>query len=102
MIHVSHVICHVIYHVITYLFIEVQQLHMKETWGVETDDEYGGTTQLPVLFENIVNETIQHLHEVVVQNKPGEAQVILYCILYSFHNISLYCKMCVQYSVQNL
>ena len=29
----------------------------------------------PALFENIVNETIQHLHEVVVQNKTGEPEV---------------------------
>lgn len=54
---------------------DVQQLHTKETWTVETDDESGGTTQLPALFENIVNETIQHLHEVVVQNKPGEPEI---------------------------
>ena len=29
----------------------------------------------PALFENIVNETIQHLHEVVVQHKLGEPEV---------------------------
>ena len=33
-------------------------------------------TLQPALFENIVNETIQHLHEVVVQNKLGESEVI--------------------------
>ncbi|XP_078337720.1 exocyst complex component 2-like isoform X2 [Crassostrea virginica] len=54
---------------------DVQQLHKKETWTVDTDDESGGTTQLPALFENIVNETIQHLHEVVVQNKTGEPEI---------------------------
>ncbi|XP_076112322.1 exocyst complex component 2-like isoform X2 [Mytilus galloprovincialis] len=54
---------------------DIQQLHIKETWIVETDDESGGTTQLPALFENIVNETIQHLHEVVVQNKQGEPEI---------------------------
>ncbi|KAK3086910.1 hypothetical protein FSP39_025328 [Pinctada imbricata] len=54
---------------------DVKQLHLKETWAVETDDESGGTTQLPALFENIVNETIQHLHEVVVQNKVGEPEI---------------------------
>ncbi|XP_064599052.1 exocyst complex component 2-like [Liolophura sinensis] len=51
---------------------EVRSLHTRETWSVETDDESGGTTQLPALFENIVNEAIQHLHEVVVQIKTGE------------------------------
>lgn len=54
---------------------DIQQLHTKETWIVETDDESGGTTQMPALFENIVNETIQHLHEVVVQNKLGESEI---------------------------
>ncbi|CAG5128462.1 unnamed protein product, partial [Candidula unifasciata] len=54
---------------------DVKCLHTKETWVVETDDEYGGTTQLPALFENIVNETIQHLHEVVIMNKPSEPEI---------------------------
>ena len=27
-------------------FQDVQQLHKKETWTVDTDDESGGTTQL--------------------------------------------------------
>lgn len=59
---------------------EVKSLHSKETWAVESDDEYGGTTQLPALFENIVNETIQHLHEVVIQNRSGECKIFSQCI----------------------
>ena len=31
----------------------------------------------PALFENIVMEVVQHLQEVVVQTKPGEAEVLL-------------------------
>lgn len=54
---------------------DVRCLHTKETWVVELDDEFGGKTQLPALFENIVNEAIQHLHEVVVQNKFGEREI---------------------------
>ncbi|XP_062584867.1 exocyst complex component 2-like isoform X2 [Saccostrea cucullata] len=54
---------------------DVKQLYTKETWVVDTDDESGGTTQLPALFENIVNEAIHHLHEVVVQNKSGEPEI---------------------------
>ncbi|KAL4222023.1 Exocyst complex component 2 [Mactra antiquata] len=54
---------------------DVRSLHTKETWVVELDDEFGGTTQLPALFENIVNEAIQHLHEVVVQNRTGEREI---------------------------
>ena len=34
----------------------------------------------PALFENIVNEAIQHLHEVVVQNKTGESEVWMSCL----------------------
>ena len=29
----------------------------------------------PVMFDNIVNDTVQHLHEVVVLNRPGESEV---------------------------
>lgn len=54
---------------------DVKSLFNKQTWAVETDDESGGTTQLPALFENIVSETVQHLHEVVVLNKPGEPEI---------------------------
>ncbi|KAL8560897.1 hypothetical protein ACOMHN_059081 [Nucella lapillus] len=54
---------------------DVKSLCNKQTWAVETDDESGGTTQLPALFENIVSETVQHLHEVVVLNKPGEPEI---------------------------
>ncbi|CAL1540086.1 unnamed protein product [Lymnaea stagnalis] len=54
---------------------DVKCLHTKETWVVETDDESGGTTQLPALFENIVNETVQHLHEVVVMNRAPEPEI---------------------------
>ncbi|XP_076469821.1 exocyst complex component 2-like [Babylonia areolata] len=54
---------------------DVKLLCNKQTWSVETDDESGGTTQLPALFENIVSETVQHLHEVVVLNKPGEPEI---------------------------
>ncbi|KAL3858816.1 hypothetical protein ACJMK2_009069 [Sinanodonta woodiana] len=54
---------------------DVRSLHIKETWIVELDDEFGGRTQLPALFGNIVNETVQHLHEVVVQNKTGETEI---------------------------
>ncbi|KAK0062725.1 exocyst complex component 2 [Biomphalaria pfeifferi] len=55
--------------------MDVKNVYTKETWVVETDDESGGTTQLPALFENIVNETVQHLHEVVVMNKAPEPEI---------------------------
>ncbi|XP_013403813.1 exocyst complex component 2 isoform X2 [Lingula anatina] len=54
---------------------DMKNLHQRESWNVDTDDVCGGITQLPLLFENIVNETIQHLHEVVMKLKPGETNL---------------------------
>ncbi|XP_064641021.1 exocyst complex component 2-like isoform X2 [Lineus longissimus] len=54
---------------------DIHNLHTRETWVVEVSDEYGGTTQLPILFENVINETIQHLHEVVMKIKQGETEI---------------------------
>ncbi|CAH1778734.1 unnamed protein product, partial [Owenia fusiformis] len=54
---------------------DIDGLNSCETWAVATNDENGGVTQLPLLFENIVNETVQHLHEVVLQTKDGEAEI---------------------------
>ena len=36
-----------------FFFEDIQQLHTKETWIVETDDESGGTTQL-VTFKSLI------------------------------------------------
>jgi len=36
-----------------FFFKDIQQLHTKETWIVETDDESGGTTQL-VTFKSLI------------------------------------------------
>ncbi|ESO82768.1 hypothetical protein LOTGIDRAFT_108931 [Lottia gigantea] len=66
---------HCMFTLLKQAIIDVKLLHNKETWAIEYGDEYGGSTQLPVLFENIVNETISHLHEVVVLNKPGEPEI---------------------------
>ncbi|XP_074644700.1 exocyst complex component 2-like [Tubulanus polymorphus] len=54
---------------------DIHNLHTRETWDVESSDEFGGTTQLPVLFENIINDTIQHLHEVVMKIKEKETEI---------------------------
>jgi len=53
---------------------DVSTLRIRETWTVEADDQHGGMTQLPALFENLVSETVQHLQEVLCA-RPGETDL---------------------------
>ncbi|KAK2166794.1 hypothetical protein LSH36_35g06011 [Paralvinella palmiformis] len=53
---------------------DIRSLEQSECWSVDTDDERGGTTKLPTMFENLVNETIQHLQE-VVQTRTDETEL---------------------------
>lgn len=53
---------------------DIKNLHERETWAVDTDDERGAITMLPTLFENIVSETIHTLNEVVAI-RQGEKQL---------------------------
>jgi exocyst complex component 2 len=50
---------------------DTRNLHERETWVIDTDDERGGTTTLPTVFENIVSETVHTLQE-VVNARPAE------------------------------
>ncbi|CAH1269792.1 Hypp4243 [Branchiostoma lanceolatum] len=52
---------------------DVKALNDRETWTVERDDR-GGITTLPLLFENIITELIQHLKE-VVQSRAEESEI---------------------------
>eukprot|EP00058_Branchiostoma_floridae_P027001 XP_002612492.1 hypothetical protein BRAFLDRAFT_214268 [Branchiostoma floridae] len=52
---------------------DVKALNDRETWTVERDDR-GGITALPLLFENIITELIQHLKE-VVQSRAEESEI---------------------------
>ncbi|XP_070536873.1 exocyst complex component 2-like isoform X2 [Ptychodera flava] len=53
---------------------DIKALHRRENWCLQVDENNGITT-LPLLFENIVMETIQLLKEVVVEWKAGEANI---------------------------
>jgi exocyst complex component 2 len=53
---------------------DVESLQERETWIIDTDDKRGGTTMLPVQFENVVSETIHTLLE-VVNVQAGEKQL---------------------------
>lgn len=56
---------------------DIQHLDERETWVVEIDDHNGGTTQLPLLFENRVVETLQLVRETVLQSGPKETDIFL-------------------------
>ncbi|KFM81967.1 Exocyst complex component 2, partial [Stegodyphus mimosarum] len=56
---------------------DIQHLDERETWVVEIDDNNGGTTQLPLLFENRVVETLQLVRETVLQCGPKESDIFL-------------------------
>ncbi|XP_042900895.1 exocyst complex component 2 isoform X1 [Parasteatoda tepidariorum] len=56
---------------------DIQHLNERETWIVEIDDTNGGTTQLPLLFENRVVETLQLVRENVLQHGPKENDIFL-------------------------
>ena len=87
---------------------------LNAVWKTDALSLQGNLTMIisifqPALFENIVNETIQHLHEVVVQHKLGEPEVglwnwvklLLYPSLWSsllkqllVEKVPLYVNMC--------
>lgn len=58
-------------HTMTCLFnqasAEVKNLGTKETWSIQLDDIYGVRTNLPVLFETKVIETLQLIRDSVLQ-----------------------------------
>ncbi|XP_076322458.1 exocyst complex component 2-like [Tachypleus tridentatus] len=66
-------------HSLTCLFTQaaedVRNFDVRETWIVEMDDQNGGTTQLPLLFENRVIETLQLVREIVLQSGYQEQEV---------------------------
>lgn len=54
---------------------DVQHLDERENWVIDIDDHNGGITQLPLLFENRVAETLQLVRETVLQCGPRETDV---------------------------
>ncbi|XP_033125321.1 exocyst complex component 2-like isoform X2 [Anneissia japonica] len=55
---------------------EVHALSSRETWQLQVDDS-GGITSLPLLFESVIMETLQHLHEVVNCAWKGETDIFM-------------------------
>lgn len=54
---------------------DIRNLHLRETWDIEIDDQNGATTQLPLLFENIVVETLQRIRDTVLHCGPTETEI---------------------------
>lgn len=54
---------------------DVRSLLKSEVWRLEKDDRCGGTTQLPLMFENRVIETLQLVRENILQSGPREMEV---------------------------
>lgn len=54
---------------------DVRNLLKSEVWRLEKDDRCGGTTQLPLMFENRVVETLQLVRENILQSGPREMEV---------------------------
>jgi len=44
-----------------------KNLHTKEDWVVEVDDEFGGVTKLPLIFEANVNEILKFAKETILK-----------------------------------
>ncbi|XP_071957499.1 exocyst complex component 2-like isoform X2 [Antedon mediterranea] len=55
---------------------EVRALSARETWQLQVDDS-GGITNLPLLFESIILETLQHVQEVVKCAWKGETDIFM-------------------------
>lgn len=54
---------------------DVRNLLKSEVWRLEQDDRCGGTTQLPLMFENRVVETLQLVRENILVSGPREMEV---------------------------
>lgn len=56
----------------------VLALHHREDWLLEVEDDVGGTSRLPVLYENVVLETIQFVQETILRAGQREAEPFSY------------------------
>lgn len=54
---------------------DVRNLLKSEVWQLEIDDRCGGTTQLPLMFESRVIETLQLVHDNILRCGPRETEV---------------------------
>ncbi|XP_031570659.1 exocyst complex component 2-like isoform X3 [Actinia tenebrosa] len=51
---------------------EIKTLHCNELWTLEKDENIGRITSLPLLFENIVMETLHTLEEIASESIPED------------------------------
>ena len=58
---------------IFYYTVDIEVLHVREDWQVQSE-EGGIVTSLPVLFENVVVETLLSLKEIVIINLADEEE----------------------------
>lgn len=54
-----------------------KNLHHHEDWMVEVDDTYGGTTRLPLIFENNVIDTLRFANETIFKAGYADEKSIL-------------------------
>lgn len=70
--------------------LAIKNLHRREDWVVEVDDELGSVTKLPQLFESIVIETLEFAKETVLsllKNVAVQAELkpLALALTHSFH-----------------
>lgn len=51
---------------------QIKNLEKKETWKIEFSSNHAGITQLPLKFEQIVHDIIQHIRESVLTSEQRE------------------------------
>lgn len=54
-----------------------RNLHDQENWIIEVDDRHGGTTQLPLIFEKNVIETLRFANDTIFKTSLSEEKSIL-------------------------
>ncbi|KAG1704402.1 Exocyst complex component 2 [Nymphon striatum] len=57
---------------------DVSNIHLREDWFLEIDDENGGITQLPLLFENTIIEKLQLIKESVLHTGLREQEIFVH------------------------
>lgn len=57
----------------THTLLDIEVLHEREDWQVQSE-EGGIVTSLPVLFENVVVETLLSLKEIVIVKMADDAE----------------------------
>lgn len=54
---------------------EINKLHSKESWVLDTDDSSGSRTQLPTIFEHSIMDAVRNLNNVITKVKADEQDI---------------------------